>query len=122
MFAGDDFLFTVHRLLFADDRLRSGRGTTRAEDAQGTPTQSHVSPSILVFADHYEGLGCSSLGWGLGFGAEGSDMMGWAVKKEGGGEGLLHLPCTLLGLFGVGCRAGVIKDVRSIICDIWYHT
>ena len=25
-----------------------GRGTTRAEDAQGTPTQSHISPSILV--------------------------------------------------------------------------
>ena len=24
-------------------------GTTRAEDAQGTPTQSHVSPSILVY-------------------------------------------------------------------------
>jgi len=26
-------------------------GTTRAEDAQGTPTQSHVSPSILVYED-----------------------------------------------------------------------
>ena len=26
-----------------------GRGTTRAEDARGTPTQSHVSPSILVY-------------------------------------------------------------------------
>jgi len=26
----------------------SGRGTARAEDAQGTPTQSHISPSILV--------------------------------------------------------------------------
>ena len=30
-------------------RLRVGRGTTRAEDAQGTPTQSHISPSILVY-------------------------------------------------------------------------
>jgi len=29
----------------------SGRGTTRAEDAQGTPTQSHISPSILVNED-----------------------------------------------------------------------
>ena len=29
----------------------SGRGTTRAEDAQGTPSQSHVSPSILVYED-----------------------------------------------------------------------
>ena len=29
----------------------SGRGTARAEDAQGIPTQSHVSPSILVYKD-----------------------------------------------------------------------
>jgi len=28
--------------------LTSGRGTTSAEDAQGTSTQSHISPSILV--------------------------------------------------------------------------
>ena len=27
----------------------SGRGAARAEDAQGTPTQSHVSPSILGY-------------------------------------------------------------------------
>jgi len=26
-------------------------GTTRAEDAQGTPTQSHITPSILVYED-----------------------------------------------------------------------
>jgi len=25
----------------------------RAEDAQGTPTQSHISPSILVYEDNY---------------------------------------------------------------------
>jgi hypothetical protein len=30
----------------------SGRGATRVEDAQGTPTQSHISPSILVHEDH----------------------------------------------------------------------
>jgi len=34
------------------DRLRvgwlNGRGTARAEDAQGTPSQSHISPSILT--------------------------------------------------------------------------
>jgi len=29
----------------------SGRGTATAEDAQGTPTQSHVSPSILVYEE-----------------------------------------------------------------------
>ena len=28
-----------------------GRGTTRAQDAQGTPTRSHVSPSGLVYED-----------------------------------------------------------------------
>ena len=27
-------------------------GTTRADDAQGTPTQSHISPSIPVHEDH----------------------------------------------------------------------
>ena len=27
----------------------NGRGDARAEDAQGTPTQSHVSASILVY-------------------------------------------------------------------------
>jgi len=30
----------------------SGRGTTRAEDAQGTPTQSHISPSILEYEEY----------------------------------------------------------------------
>ena len=28
------------------NRYLSGRGSARAEDAQGTPTQSHISPSI----------------------------------------------------------------------------
>jgi len=31
--------------------IDSGRGAARAEDAQGTPTQSHISPSILVNDD-----------------------------------------------------------------------
>ena len=31
--------------------IDSGLGTTRAEDAQGTPTQGHISPSILVYED-----------------------------------------------------------------------
>jgi len=34
----------------------SGRSTTRAEDAQGTPTQSHISPSILVYEENLDGL------------------------------------------------------------------
>ena len=29
----------------------SGRGVARAEDAQGTTTQSHTSPSILVYEE-----------------------------------------------------------------------
>ena len=32
--------------------ITSGRGAARAEDAQGTPTQSHISPSILVYEDN----------------------------------------------------------------------
>ena len=32
-------------------RAGSGRGAARAEDAEGTPTQSHISPSILVYED-----------------------------------------------------------------------
>ena len=35
----------------SDDRLRVWEGTMRAEDAQGTPTQSRISPSILVYED-----------------------------------------------------------------------
>jgi len=34
----------------------SGRGTTRAEDAQGTLTQSHKSPSILVYEQYISPL------------------------------------------------------------------
>ena len=29
----------------------TGMGTARAEDAQGKPTQSHISPNILVYED-----------------------------------------------------------------------
>jgi len=34
----------------------SGRGTTREEDGHGTPTQSHISPRMLVYED-YQRLG-----------------------------------------------------------------
>jgi len=33
------------------DGLRVGRGAARADDAQGTPTQSHISPSILEYEE-----------------------------------------------------------------------
>jgi len=32
-----------------------GRGAARAENAHGTPTQSHTSPSILVYEEETEG-------------------------------------------------------------------
>jgi len=34
------------------DRLRAEEGTTRAEDAQGTLTQSHISPRLLVYEEN----------------------------------------------------------------------
>jgi len=43
-----------HELL-EDSQLRCGGGTARAEDVQGKPTQSHISPRILV---HQEKWGC----------------------------------------------------------------
>jgi len=42
---------TEHVFVGKGDGHDSGRGTARAEDAQGTPTQSHISPSILVYED-----------------------------------------------------------------------
>ena len=41
-------LFQIDRLGWLD---HSRKCTARAEDAQGTPTQSHISPSIPVFQD-----------------------------------------------------------------------
>ena len=32
-------------------RIDPGLGTARAENAEGTPTQSHTSPSILVYEE-----------------------------------------------------------------------
>ena len=32
-----------------------GRGAARAKDAQGTPTQSHISPSILIHQENVRG-------------------------------------------------------------------
>ena len=31
-----------------------GRGPTRAEDAQGTLTHSHISPSVRVYEDYHD--------------------------------------------------------------------
>ena len=47
--------FAAEGLPSSDDRLRvgclNGRGATKAEDAQGTPTQSDISPIILVYEE-----------------------------------------------------------------------
>ena len=40
-----------HRQGTTHSRDLSGRGAARAEDAQWTPTQSHLSPSILAYED-----------------------------------------------------------------------
>ena len=48
-------LWIVQRLMGRVDH-DSGRGAARAEDAQGTPTQSHISPSILVYEETALGL------------------------------------------------------------------
>ena len=48
-------------------RLRVGRDTTRAEDTQGTLTESHISPSILVYDDKTFEVVPSSLGSGPTF-------------------------------------------------------
>ena len=38
----------IHLLFLFFCLIDSGRGAARAEDAQETPTQSHISPSILA--------------------------------------------------------------------------
>ena len=40
--------FIVCSTMLLDSRLVSERGAARAQDAPGTPTQSHISPRILV--------------------------------------------------------------------------
>ena len=46
-----------------DTHLQGWRlGVGRAEDAQGTPTQRHVSPSVLVYEDTIEFCRCGRLG------------------------------------------------------------
>ena len=63
-----------------DSGLVSGRGTTRAEDAQGTPTQSHISPSILVYEEEKA--------WSLQNGATKQT----ATELDGGKANSLSLP------------------------------
>ena len=63
-------------------------GTTRADDAQGTPTQSHISPRILVYEEWFRAAASSWVGPGgcsrpasileaLGFGVWDLRFGGW---------------------------------------------
>jgi len=86
------------------DRLRvGGRVTTRAEDAQGTPTQSRISPSILGYEDNpcvpfqftVSGvLGARSRVSGSGFGGAGLGLgdegAGFASLAHERGQGREH--------------------------------
>ena len=47
----------------AYDSQHFGRGTTRAEDAQGTPTQSHVSASILAYEEDLVKTSVDNMAW-----------------------------------------------------------
>jgi len=42
------FIHHIHRGMSPSTTRSRRTGAARAEDAQGTPTQSHISPSILV--------------------------------------------------------------------------
>ena len=49
--AFEKYAYENHQVIDSGLVGLSGWGTARAEDAQGTPTQSHISPSILVYED-----------------------------------------------------------------------
>ena len=61
----------------------AGRGSTRAENAQGTPTQSHVSPSIFLYTKITPGAGGAEGALGVGAGAVGTP----AASPEGTAAG-----------------------------------
>jgi len=52
-FNGIIFMMNIHRDEFRPGETSGdrGRGAAGAEDAHGTLTQSHMSPSILVYED-----------------------------------------------------------------------
>ena len=68
----------------------SGRGTTRAENAQGTPTHSHASPSILVYEDKLEGSYVHSF-LGIGLPAEIKVGSGTSQNKSGTSVNLCNI-------------------------------
>ena len=67
----------------------SGRGTTRLEDAQGTPTQSRTSPSILLYEENNNALVSTKWPWSR-------------AKKSDGSERRTGVTNDLAGLFRNG--------------------
>ena len=72
------------------DRLRVGGGAARAEDKQGTPAQSHISPSVLVFTEkltYWNKLSHLLLkGRSLAGGSSGGRDKSGAPMRHGSGE------------------------------------
>ena len=122
-----------HRLLRQEGvhhihRDLSGRGTTRAEDAQGTPTQSHISPSVLVYADGCEayaspydptgGIGICPGPWACVLGLDTKDKCGTAFSDKkvctiirlpsGPYRGHMHVP-RALGMYPWAGRQGQVR-------------
>ena len=84
-----------------------GRGTTRSEDAQGTPTQSRLPPSILV----YEGTTAEHVRLrDIEVRVSGFGIRVWGTRY-GSGVGAKSLPPTG-GYRGSGCRARLSKVLR----------
>ena len=62
------------------------RGTARAEDAQGTPTQSHISPSLLVHEHKsFNASECRYSGFGFRFSVFGLRVSGFRSRVSGYG-------------------------------------
>jgi len=69
----------------------------RADDAQGTPTQSHISPSIIVYEDQCRRIRASQWmfrvgGWGLA---------GYDLRVGGGG---CRVQVGMWRVGGGGCK------------------
>jgi len=117
------------------------RGAARAEDAQGTPTQSHVSPSILVYEGNtpkdsnfdtslpgYPGRDVPRRVWSVFFRLEYHSTLGSSNKAEdeecgfGFLESCLSFVVRNTGLgftvWGVGFQFEVLSSYTSILGDI----
>ena len=96
-----------------------GMSTARAEDAQGTPTQSHISPSILVYEEK-RSVNPTETEQGV--------RVWWPQKDS---HLFLHplfmfsyTPCYMIGgsISRVSQRSPIIKSTRwQIIKSTWWQ-